>query len=270
MLMVYLTVIWQRRALPRGLVRFLVLASIILAIPALLLTLSRLAIAAGAFFCFAGFFFLGRRAPAVQAALWVFVIGIFCVALLLLGGDQLFSLLPPDLQKRFITVDESASVRYGIWAATFKIFLSNPLLGVGLGNYREYLVHGAGLSVAASFVPDQPESGYLKVLYEVGALGSVALVWAIWGSIKRIAENLRSPVPDVRSRAWATAAALGVFLVTFVTLFTTSDARNAFILVLLISLVNADRSRQMPSTVQSGFASRFLRVSGGADANRGI
>lgn len=251
MLAVYLAVIWQRKAIPSGAARLVVLISILFAIPALLMTLSRIAIAAGAFFGLAGILLLGRHAPATRTMVRVLGIGIVAVGLLALGGDGLIGLLPVELQKRFVAVDESAALRLKIWSDSFAIFVAHPLFGIGPGNYREYLAVASGLTAnfgslpSGLVIPDQPESGYLKILYEVGILGTIGMVWFMVGVGARISFNLRSPLPEVRSRAWAASAALGVFLVTFVTLFTTSDARSAFIPALLIGIVQADRARHL-------------------------
>jgi len=267
MLTAYLTVVWKRKAVPKGAVRLMVGVSILLAIPALFLTLSRIAIAAGVFFSVVGLFLLSRQAPPTWTIVRVAVIGVLVIVGLTLGAGGLVSLLPSELQGRFSTVDVSAIGRWQIWTDTFNIFLSHPLFGIGPGNYKEYFIQANSVAtdlrtgLPTGYVPDQPESGYLKILYEVGAIGTLAVLWFVWAAGRQIASNLRSPMPDVRSRAWGVVVAMGVFLVTFVTLFTVSDARSAILPIFFLTMMQADRARYARRAVGPDFSNQVVMLS---------
>lgn len=245
----YLAIAWQRHALPRGVPRWMVPATLILALPALFLTVSRLAIVAGMFFAVAGMFLLGRQSVPFRIMARTIVIALLAAAAMLWGTSAMIDMLPEELQHRTLAMDESLAVRFGIWAQSFNVFLENPLTGIGLGNYQAYFLAdnpayitwqgGPGRAV----VPTQPESGYLKILYEVGAIGSLAILVLAGHATRMIMANIRSPVPEVSSRAWSVAAAMGAFLITFVTLFTTSDARNALLPIIFLALIHADSMR---------------------------
>lgn len=258
MLIAFLTVTWQRHSVPRGWRRLLVAAAVILAIPALLLTVSRLAIVMG-LFCFAvGFVVLGRQSVPVRMLAWICGLAVVIIGAGLWGSSTLVDMLPVDLQKRALAVDESVSVRLSIWANTFHFYTDNPLVGIGPGNYREYYLlenhafAAAARGFSAMAVPDQPESGYLKVLYEVGTFGFLAALSIAAYMFRLISANIQSTLPDVVSRGWAMALALGAFFVTFGTLFTTSDSRNAFLLVFFLSMAYADQIRVSKRAAASG------------------
>ena len=74
---------------------------------------------------------------------------------------------------------DSYDFRYSIWEDAFRIFQKNPFVGIGLGNYSNYVsVHNPDQfwMVDNEFVYfDHPESGYLKFLTELGALGFLAI-----------------------------------------------------------------------------------------------
>ncbi len=72
-------------------------------------------------------------------------------------------------------LNETYDFRAGIWADAIDIFVNNPFWGIGLGNYGKYVfLHYPDQiwvinNEISSF--DQPESGYLLFLTELGALG---------------------------------------------------------------------------------------------------
>ena len=264
MLTTYLTVLWQRRALPAGWARILTPIAIALALPALFLTVSRLAIASGMFFFLVGFLILGRQAIPVRVIARVCAGGILVAGALMWGNTEMINLLPSELQSRALAMDESMAARLGIWVHSFHIYMDHPLTGIGPGNYQQYfLMENPGYPASQGgfgpvLIPDQPESGYLKILYEVGTLGSLAILWFAGNMARLIIANIHSPVPDIASRGWAVAVAMGVFLVTFTTLFTTSDSRNAFLPVLFLTLAYADRLRDIQG-LTTPTAGTFLR-----------
>lgn len=258
MLIAFLTVTWQRHSVPRGWRRLLVAGAIALAIPALFLTVSRLAIAMGLFCLVVGFVLLGRQSVPVRLLGWISGVAALIIGAALWGSSTLVEMLPVDLQSRALALDESVAVRLSVWAESFHIYTDNPLFGIGPGNYREYfLMENPAFSAAARgfsrmVVPDQPESGYLKILYEVGTFGFLATLSVAVYMARLIVANIQSPLPDVVSRGWAMALASGAFLATFGTLFTLSDSRNAFLLVVFLSMAYADRVRVSKRAVAAG------------------
>ena len=88
------------------------------------------------------------------------------------------------------------------------------------------------------YVPGQPESGYLTILYEMGLLGALGFVLVLISTVGHIVRNL--VVGDnfhFRSYTWAVVAGSTVYFLCFLTLFTPSDARNAILPVILLAVL---------------------------------
>lgn len=70
---------------------------------------------------------------------------------------------------------DAYAFRYAIWQDAFAIFIDHPFFGIGLGNYANYVsIHNPDqywISDNEVTVYDHPESGYLKLLTELGLIG---------------------------------------------------------------------------------------------------
>lgn len=73
------------------------------------------------------------------------------------------------------SVDEMYNTRFTFWQEAFTIFLENPMMGIGLGNYQthvgKYYIDQYWMWGGEITYYDQPESGYLKHLVEYGLWG---------------------------------------------------------------------------------------------------
>ena len=89
---------------------------------------------------------------------------------------------------------------------------------------------------------DQPENGYLKILYEGGIAGSIAVLLVIGDSIRRALTVIASNNADSDARTESIAALAGLVSlgVTFVTCFTMSDGRIMGILAFYSSVSGAN------------------------------
>lgn len=250
-----LAVLLARGACTDRWARIFALIALILAVPALLFTVSRLALAAGLAAILIGLTLLNRSGIASRIVTSSIAVLLLCTAgLIFISAPRLLlNILPVEVVKRFEATDESASVRMKIWSDSWRIFTESPLAGIGPGNYQEYWLRQnpklRRAQEAGLFVQDQPESGYLKILYEGGALGALGTLIFLGGFVLSGLRKLRETEPD-RTAAWAALLGMSVFLATFATLFTTSDARNAVTLVLLSALL-APQREAVPDVVQS-------------------
>lgn len=243
----YFTILWSKKALHGKWLKRIALLAIVLSIPALLITVSRLAIASGLAASAIGFFLLNKSS--LQGRF--FVISILLVllsAFKILGNGRLIEkILPVEVVKRFETAETSYEGRFQIWKDSWHIFKVNPVTGIGPGNYQEYWMQKypylRKTKEAGGYVPDQPENGYLKILYEGGLLGSIGALYFLSGFIRTVVRNLNRKKDEiVRSNAWASLIGLAVFLATFTTLFTISDPRNALIPLILLMVLLAGRT----------------------------
>lgn len=124
----------------------------------------------------AGFFLLLLFSkPKVKMAMLLVAV---CISLLALNlQDQL------SIFKRSTDMNETYEFRESIWLEAIDISKGNPYVGIGLDNYQKYVtIYNPNQvwqmhEVLESF--DQPESGYLKILTEVGGLGFLFLMLMI-------------------------------------------------------------------------------------------
>ncbi|GGB20245.1 O-antigen ligase family protein [Puia dinghuensis] len=141
------------------------------------------------------------------------------------------------LFRRIDSFDDSYVFRAYIWKEAYDIYLHHKLLGIGIGNYKDYVDRYSSdqyyvLKDNTILLLDQPESGYLKVLTEIGAIGFVVsfllillpVVKAVYAHLKRRDNYL----------ALFFIASIICWFVSFNSLYTLTDRR---IVILLTSLV---------------------------------
>jgi O-antigen ligase len=70
-----------------------------------------------------------------------------------------------------------------IWSSAYDIYLKHPVLGIGVGNYANYVsVYNPDQFWIANneiITYDHPESGYLKILIEFGTIGFCSILLII-------------------------------------------------------------------------------------------
>ncbi|HVS23765.1 MAG TPA: hypothetical protein VMU03_08595, partial [Gammaproteobacteria bacterium] len=100
------------------------------------------------------------------------------------------------------------------------------------------MYYGIG-SAAEEYIPDQPESGYLKILYETGIVGSLSLLLLIGDALGRGISGIRSrgKESDERTEVIAALCGLCTLAVTFFTLFTFSDPRVAAVFAFFLAIL---------------------------------
>ena len=158
------------------------------------------------------------------------------------------SIAPASVSERFLQMRVDLETRIAIWFDTWDMFADHPVTGIGLGSFRPYLVetqptvfnyYDIGSSAGVTYIPDQPESGYFKILYEGGIAGSIAVLLVIGDAIRRAFAVIAGDKadPDARTEGIAALAGLVTFGVTFVTLFTMTDPRIVGILAFLLAVI---------------------------------
>jgi O-antigen ligase len=135
--------------------------------------------------------------------------------------------------------NNSFDFRASIWQEAYDIYKAHPFLGIGIGNYKDYVSRFSQdqyliLEDEIVFL-DQPENGYLKILTEFGAPGFLVVFALILGAV----------VGAIR--AWIKRQANGLvllfiapiisWLVSFVSLYSITDRRNLIVLVTFCSLL---------------------------------
>jgi len=256
----FLLVLAVRKRFPTGPTGWLVWATVVIGAAGLSLTISRGAIAAFVGVSSVVLLMFNRwRATTKIALVTCLALAGFAVALLpVRSWDRV---LPAALTGRFEHTAEELDIRQSIWLDTADMFADHPLVGVGPGAFRPYLIatrpgrtgyYGIGAGTDPDYVPDQPESGYLKVVYEGGIAGALALLLLVGDVLRRALAALRAPdpSPEVRTELIAALGGLATLAATFVTLFTVSDPRVAAVFALLCAFVLNRSSRPITAARQ--------------------
>jgi O-antigen ligase len=176
-----------------------------LAIPALVLSYSRGAVAA----------------LAAGAVIWLALmrprLALLAAAVVAIGG---LMFAPAAFKERFSSNETSADVglRSDIWSSAIDIYAERPLLGVGLNNFDEaYSSLPSTLSTGAQrrllhqsqiLVPPHAQNLYLNVLAEEGILGFLSLIALALAALATIYRGCR--VRDPAGRAICMAAGAGI------------------------------------------------------------
>jgi O-antigen ligase len=97
-------------------------------------------------------------------------------------------------------IDTSVELRLGAQRVALEMFLDNPFIGVGAGNYPPlYPAYSQQLGVTAVASEFYPHNLYLQVLAETGALGLLVFLPAVFGpllALERTRRATRSSTPE--------------------------------------------------------------------------
>ena len=134
-------------------------------------------------------------------------------------------------------LSEDFLFRQSIWKEAFEISKKHPLLGIGSGNYQNYVIrHAQGqyLEVADGQLVyfDQPENGYLKIMSELGFIGfGIFVLYLIVPLIKGLVFYIKGIFDE---RVAFFMAALLSWAVAFNTVYSIYDYR---ILIMVVSMI---------------------------------
>jgi len=128
---------------------------------------------------------------------------------------------------------DTAATRYAYWADAWRIFLIYPYMGIGIGNYQDYVSlhsqHQYWYYFGTYEYVDHPESGYLKLLVEFGIFGFIIYLAFIFGPIIQSVKNLLHKPAESKMLLFLIAAIVS-WLLAFLTVYSFGDLR-IFILV---------------------------------------
>jgi O-antigen ligase len=139
--------------------------------------------------------------------------------------------------KRSSVVD-AYDFRLSIWQDAIKIFFNHPFLGIGIGNYANYVsVHNPDqfwISDNRITYFSHPESGYLKFLTEFGIIGFILVISLLLLPIIKAFINFRNS-KDIN--IILIISALSSWMVGFYTVYSFDDARIRVLVITLICLL---------------------------------
>lgn len=237
--------------------RYCVWAAIVLSSGALVTTISRSAILASVAVSTMTLFLFNKWNAAVKVVILAGVM-VVTASVALMPKEVWVNMLPTAVASRLVNLNEDFDTRRKIWFDTWYMFADHPLTGIGFGSFRRYLIetqptvldhYGMGAETGIVYVPDQPESGYLKILYELGILGLIAALLVTGDALRRAIPLMisKDANPDARTEGIAALAGIITFGATFVTLYTLSDPRVASIFAFLLAVI-LHRSLQLAQT----------------------
>lgn len=148
----------------KRLVRFLFAGLFVLLFICLMLTVSR-----GAWFYFVG--------SILFMSIWVRALGLFFLLLgvfVIVAQHFYYPIMKERLNNFFNFVDYTSVERMKIWDAAWKIFISRPIVGMGLGtfmfNFTKYV------DKAYRFTAPYAHNCYLQIASELGIIGLVSFL----------------------------------------------------------------------------------------------
>lgn len=243
-LIALLSVLCVRHRFASSGMRLLAWSAILLAMMALFMTVSRAAILA-CLLASGASLVLFNRWPATIKILTVCSLMLIVMGLMLTPNLWLV-LLPTQLAERLANSQVEFMQRVEIWFDTWDMFANQPLTGIGFGGFQRYLIetrplvfnfYGIGSETGSSYIPDQPESGYFKILYESGILGTLAALILLFETLRRALIGVADSTPEMRTEVVAALAGLLAFGATFATQFTAGDPRILALLAILLAVI---------------------------------
>jgi len=134
----------------------------------------------------------------------------------------------------------SAEARTMVWAAGLRMFMSNPLAGIGLGNYKAQVVFFR--------VPNQPladgaiahvaHNTYVEILAEMGLMGLVAFLAMLvttFSGLERVQHRTAKGGPVLVNRA-ALGLQAGLLAFAVAAFFVSAQYQKLFWLMLFLSM----------------------------------
>lgn len=148
-----------------------------------------------------------------------------------------FYIFRPEIEnltivKRFDTINESAEFRLGIWNKSFDIYKEYPILGIGLKNYQSYAKENLSDQYwdteSGPIYYDNPESGVLLLLVEIGTLGVFSILLGLFYLIKNSFKYSKVEYLEAAIISW---------VIGMVSVYSLSDKKIGFIILTIISLL---------------------------------
>jgi Lipid A core - O-antigen ligase and related enzymes len=135
--------------------------------------------------------------------------------------------------------NDSFDFRAAIWRDAFRIYQDHPFLGIGIGNYQDFVSRYSQdqfLVLENEIIwLDQPENGYLKILTEFGAPGFLVAFTLVLGPIIGAMRAWFKHQTD--GRVLLLIAPVVSWLVSFISLYSITDRRNLLVLSTLVALL---------------------------------
>jgi O-antigen ligase len=135
-------------------------------------------------------------------------------------------------------LNETYDFRATIWRDAIGIFVDHPFWGIGISNYGKYVfIHNPDqiwMSNNEYFSFDQPESGYLKILTELGGVGFLLLMIMI---LIPVMQNIVRFLQKKDTISLLLLSGLVCWIVGFYSTYSLGDIRIKILVGLLLGLM---------------------------------
>ena len=167
--------------------QFMLLGAIVILLTGIILTVSRTVylltlLGAGIFFLQGIFSKNGSR------AILIIFVGIVVAYLAADNLTTIFSNILPSITQGTDTV----RIRYALWQAGWRMWLDNPIMGVGIGNFPNNLSKYASDLLPFRYLADGAHNMYVAVLSETGLIGLIFFVSMFLFSLKDLSKSSNS------------------------------------------------------------------------------
>jgi hypothetical protein len=161
--------------------------------------------------------------------------------------------------------------RWATWEVAGRMFMDNPLTGLGFGGYRlfvgDYLT-SVQTTVALRPFESETFSQVLKSLVDAGTWGAIAFLWMMWGILKALKTGAEVSHGDLRSLlAGAYVFALTMLLISPFEVWLLPAAQTSHLMFMLVGLALQAAGMKQPS-VQEAAVMRKAEVEGGSSSRR--
>ncbi|MGI4020891.1 MAG: O-antigen ligase family protein [Janthinobacterium lividum] len=175
------------------------------------------------------FFLAGKR----------YRIGMFALIALLVSFYVMFS---PSFGvfNRTGDLSDDYLFRQSLWRKAFEIAKNHSLLGIGNGNYQDYVeIHSKDqyleLEGGEILYFNQPENGYLKILVELGYIGFGIFVLFIIGPLLKGLNSFMNGICDYKI-TFLVGSVIS-WLIAYNTVYSFADTRILFMVATLLVLI---------------------------------
>lgn len=173
----------------------------------------------------------------------IFIVVIFAISMMVVFKDTLFK----DGFERITTLfdsfhspKETVYLRIVLWTAAIKAFLSSPLTGIGIGNYRlvgEIIPEMRFYPVWYYISGMSAHNVLLHYLAEIGLLGTGSFIALVILNIKRAIQNYRfNQTMEQRQISSAIFIAIVVFSVTILYMRAWTWGQEGYLMAFLFAL----------------------------------
>jgi O-antigen ligase len=228
--------------------RLLLIGCTVLCLAAVVLTFSRGGLVALAAALLVAPLLARRRAATVGAAFIVIV----CIIAFIT------TLAPQDARER-LTKADGGSGRTDIWKIGGRMIEANPVVGVGVGNFRSSMIHYQlvpGVATERTDLADNPSvahNSYLEVLAEGGVIGLGLFLGVLIAALSAATKATRRFLRDRRSDLAVISGAVVVALVSLLAsdfFISEQFGKQLWLLIALCPALHAIAMRGLPQGVQ--------------------